>query len=72
MINVRFCQGPEYFRNQARARFEFCKRRVQVLFGSLRGRVRMGFLHIFFTFGFRFGSVLGKTWFLVNDVRPWP
>ena len=43
---------------------------VLVLFGSLRGMVRFGFLHIF-TFRFGFGLVLGKTWVLVQIVLAW-
>ena len=43
--------------------FGFCS----VLYGE--DSVRFGFLHIF-TYWFRFGSVLGKTWVLVRFVLP--
>ena len=42
--------------------------RVRFWFFDDNGSVLFRYLHIFFTFEFGFGSVLGKTWVLVRFV----
>ena len=52
MIRVRFCSASEYFKKLFRVRFEFCKGVIQVLFGSVLGKIWVLVRFVLAGFGF--------------------